>query len=490
MNATPAGPDHDRELVDRLRRSVERGVITQEQADLILADQPADRPAIAEAEADREPRNGPPITDHSPATAQGPSAMGPARETSGPIETPDAAAVGRPSAEPTGRATAADPSVAETPDPAAVERPSAEPTGRAAAADPSVTETPDPAAVERPSAEPTGRAAAADPSVAETPAPAGAGAADGSAPDGPPMVRGSIVAEALGYVGGVLVLIGAVTIAVNYWAEIGVGGRLAVLFGAAAVLLIAGAAVPARRVQVARRLRSVCWLVSVILFGAGISVLAEEVLRLDQHTGVLSTGCAAVFAGALWWLHRTVPQQVITVLPLALTASTAASLLPTGYGHVPGLAVWGFGVAWLLLAEGGVIAARRAAAILGGGAAVIGSLFTIGAHWGAVLSIGSAVVLVAAGVGLRNLIMLALGAVGILLSVPMVVAQYFPDALVVSLALLGCGVLLVAGGIVMARRGRIRPSEPARVALTPLPAIGAAIGVAIATTIAVLLLGR
>jgi hypothetical protein len=298
------------------------------------------------------------------------------------------------------------------------------------------------------------------------------------------------VAEALGYVGGVLVLIGAVTIALNFWGELGLAGRLAILFGAAALMLITGIAVPARRLQVARRLRSVCWLVSVILFGAGVMLLATDVLHVERHAGVLTTGSAAIFAGVLWWCHRTVPQQAILVITLALTATSAVSLLPNGFEHLPGLAVWGFGVAWLLLAEGGVIAARRAGAVLGGGAAVIGSLFTIGANWGAVLAIGSAVALVAAGVWLRNLILLALGAVGILLSVPMVVGQYFPDVLVVSLALLGCGVLLVAGGIVMARRGRIRPSEPARVAIARLPAIGAAGGVAIATTVVVLLLGR
>lgn len=390
MDATPAGPDHDRVFTDRLQRAVERGLITQDQAAAILTDESV-------------------LTDPA-VSAEGASRL------DGSI--------------PAGTAPADRP------------RPI-----------PSDDHQPE-AASDRPAA------------------------------------RGSLVAEALGYVGGVLVLIGAVTIALNFWGELGLPGRLGILFGAAALMVITGIAVPAGRLQVARRLRSVCWLVAVILFGAGMSLLAQDVLRLDQHTGVLTAGSAAIFAAALWWFHRMVPQQVIVVIALALTTTTAVSLLPNGIEHLPGLAVWGFGVAWLLLAEGGVIKARRAGAVLGGGAAVIGSLFTIGDGWGAVLSIGSAVALVAAGVRLRNLILLALGAIGILLSVPMVVAQYFPDALVVSLALLGCGVLLVAGGIVMARRGRIRPSEPARVAIARLPAIGAAAGVAIATTIVVLLLGR
>lgn len=371
MNSIPAGPDQDQDFADRIRRSVERGLITAEQADAIIADQ-------------------------------------------------------TPSAVPT------------------------EP------------------------AEPT---APTEPAAGET------------APADRPPVRGSIVAEALGYVGGVLVLIGAVTIALNFWEQIGITGRLAVLFSAAAVLLIAGAAMPARRAQVARRLRSVCWLLAVILVGTGISVLVPEVFRLERYTGVLSAGGAAVVGAVLWWLHRTVAQQAITVIAVAFAVSSAATLLPRGYELVPGLAVWGFGVAWLLLAEGGVIAARRAGTVLGGAAAVIGSLGTVGATWGAVLAIGTAVVLVAAGVWLRNLVLLALGAIALLLSVPMVVGQYFPDVLPVSMALLGCGVLLVVGGILMARSRRIRPNEPARAALGRTPAIAAAAGVAIITTIAVLVLG-
>ncbi|WP_028663188.1 DUF2157 domain-containing protein, partial [Saccharomonospora halophila] len=51
----------------------------------------------------------------------------------------------------------------------------------------------------------------------------------------------SPVAEALGYVGGVLVLVAAGLVTGRYWAELGVTGRVSVAFGAAALLLAAGA---------------------------------------------------------------------------------------------------------------------------------------------------------------------------------------------------------------------------------------------------------
>ncbi len=439
---TPAGPDHDRDFAARLQRSVARGVITREQADRILAEEaPTGLPNPAAA------------------TASGDPGVADATTTARPGSTDTSTPAGAGAAD---TARAAGPGTDET----------------AIAAELGATDIRMTA-----EAEPSGTTTAARSGGAE------AGGTD-TPRSGGPTVRGPIVAEALGYVGGVLVLIGAVTIALTYWGEMGIAGRLAVLFGAAGVLLIAGTAVPARRVQAAHRLRSVCWLLSVVLFGAGVSLLAQDVFRLDDHTGLLSTGCAAVFAGVLWWLHRTVPLQAITVFALAMTASSAVYLLPNGFEYLPGLAVWGLGVGWLLLAEGGVIAARRAGTVLGGAAAVISSLFTIGVGWGAVLAIGTAVTLVATGVWLRNLVLLTLGAVAVLLSVPIVVGQYFPNALVVSLALLGCGVLLVAGGIVTARRGRIRPSEPGRIALGRVPAIGAAACVVIIVTIAVLLLGR
>src|SRR5687767_1626683 len=82
----------------------------------------------------------------------------------------------------------------------------------------------------------------------------------------------SPVAEGLGYVGGVLVVVAAVTIAGRYWTAIGVPGRVAIALGAAVLLLVIGAAVP-QTSGAGRRLRAVSWALSVVALGFGIGLL-------------------------------------------------------------------------------------------------------------------------------------------------------------------------------------------------------------------------
>ncbi|WP_007023164.1 DUF2157 domain-containing protein, partial [Saccharomonospora iraqiensis] len=74
--------------------------------------------------------------------------------------------------------------------------------------------------------------------AAERAGPTGSGEETGRTP--------SPVAEALGYVGGVLVLVAVGLVAGRYWSELGVAGRLSIAFGTAALLLAAGASLRPR----------------------------------------------------------------------------------------------------------------------------------------------------------------------------------------------------------------------------------------------------
>lgn len=312
-------------------------------------------------------------------------------------------------------------------------------------------------------------------------------AAERPAPAPEPPRAVSLVAEALGYVGGVLVLVAAVTLTGRLWDELGTGGRLAVALGATAVLLGAGAAAPVGAAA-GRRLRAVCWLIGVATLAFATALVGEDLLDLDgDGVALLTSAVAAAAAGGLWAAHRTVVQQAAVVLPLAVGAGAAAAHLPAGADTVTGLAVWGTGLVWLLLGRGGVITARPAATVLGGTTAVVGAQLTVDTDGGAVLAVLTALALVAGGVVLRDLLLLVLGAAAVLVTVPTVLSRWFPDALSVPLVLLAAGTLLVVGALWAARRGTVRPvRRPAELPPRLAVIVAAAVGLAVAVAVVVL----
>jgi uncharacterized membrane protein len=89
--------------------------------------------------------------------------------------------------------------------------------------------------------------------------------------------RGPLVTEALGYLGGVLILVAAGLLTAQFWQDMPLGVRLAVVAGAAAALLAAGAAaVPERLGPAGHRLRSVLWLLCVGAVGAFLVLLTGD----------------------------------------------------------------------------------------------------------------------------------------------------------------------------------------------------------------------
>jgi hypothetical protein len=164
----------------------------------------------------------------------------------------------------------------------------------------------------------------------------------------------------------------------------------------------------------------------------------------------------------LWWLHRSAFQQVAVVVALAVAAGAAAAHLPNGEeGEIVGLAVWGVGVAWMLLGWRGVVAARTAAYVCGGAVTIVGAVMIVETDWGSALAIATDVVQVAAGVLLGDLVLLGVGAVATLLTVPLVMSRLFPDALTAPVAVLVLGALLVAAAVYITRRRRTHPSGTA-----------------------------
>ena len=284
---------------------------------------------------------------------------------------------------------------------------------------------------------------------------------------------GSLVTEALGYVGGVLILIAALVIGGLYFDGLGRAGRLTVTLAAATALLVGGFLVPvASGRPAAGRLRSVLWVLTVVAVAVFLGLLADEVFELsgERVAFVAASGATLVGAG-LWRRHRWLPQQAAVVAGLAVAlGSGTAAYLGDGGSDATGLALWGLGGVWLTLGWGRHLQPRYGTDLLGGIVVTVGSEVTMEHDWGSVLAVVTAAVLVLAGVRLRSLVLLAVGSMATLSTVPGLMQRYFPDTVAAPLALLAVGILLVLVASTTATKwGRRRGPRPEP---APLPGLG------------------
>lgn len=304
------------------------------------------------------------------------------------------------------------------------------------------------------------------------------------------MVRGtSLVTEAMGYLGGVIVLVASGLVTGWFWADMSTLVRLGLAGGVAALLLVAGAAVSRRHGATGDRLRSVLWLLSVAALAAFLGLAADEQFGWEgEQVALFAAAGTALFSAALWYLNPHVLQHAATFVPLVVTAGTGTHVL-TGAGMLPGAAVWGAGAVWGVLAWGGVLRARQQGMILGASAMIFASILVVGETWGATLALVTLAVLISLAVVFRDLVLLAVASLGALLVLPAIMSRLFPGVLSAALALLSVGVLLVGTAIVTARRRREKPAGPARRDLsrgTYVVALPVAVSIAIVTATAIL----
>lgn len=299
------------------------------------------------------------------------------------------------------------------------------------------------------------------------------------------------VAEALGYVGGVLVFVGAVVIVAENYTALGRSGRLGLAAGVAVALGAAGELVGRwSGGSASGRLRSVLWALATAAVAVFLGLVADESLRWPGEDVAFLAGSGAALVGVpLWYRHRWVLQQAAVVAMLAVAlGSGVAALVDDGDAALSGLAIWGLGVVWLMLGWGGHVQPRYATDLLGGTAVMIGSQVAIKHAAGAVLAVATAAGLAAMGVRLRAMVLVAVGSVATFLAVPGVLGRYFPDTVVAPLSVLAAGVLLVVAAVIVARRPRVHRPGGAM----PLPGLGSAtiVGVALTVGLAVIVLAR
>jgi len=293
-----------------------------------------------------------------------------------------------------------------------------------------------------------------------------AGAHGGPPTPMPRTSRAALVTEALGYLGGVIIMVALGLLVGNLWDKMSVGVRLALVGIATVLLLVAGALIPAPLGATGARLRSVLWLASSAALAAFLGLGASEWSSwADEGVVTLAALGTALYSAVLWWAHRHLLQHVAVFVALLVGVGTGVSLLPNA-GALPGLAVWGIGAAWLALAWGGLIPGRQVGTVLGAVGMVVGAITMLDEGWGVVLALVTVSALIGLALTFRNLYLLGVGAIGTLMVLPPIMGQYFPGALAPALALLCLGVLLVVAAVVTTRRrDEAAPGEEARWAI-------------------------
>jgi len=174
------------------------------------------------------------------------------------------------------------------------------------------------------------------------------------------------IAEALGYLGGVLAIVGVTLLVAHYWSAMATLWKLVLSGGVAVVLGLMGWAVPEARDAALARLRGFVWLTSMAAGGlfAGVVAFNGWGIRRPQSVA-LSVALVGAVMGTVMWQGRVRPaQQLVAVTALLVVAGTATSEFASA-GSV-GVVVWVAGlvviasawwrrmtVAWMNVAVGG-----------------------------------------------------------------------------------------------------------------------------------------
>jgi hypothetical protein len=278
----------------------------------------------------------------------------------------------------------------------------------------------------------------------------------------PPSVPGpSLVVEALGYLGGVIMMVGSLLLVGLYWGDLPVPVRLGLTGLTALALVGAGVAVPDRLGEAAGRLRAVLWTLAVMASGAFFTVLSVDALdRSDEDALIVIFPATAAVAGVLWWRRRTVLQQLALLVPVLMSATAVALELADDESSWPGAAVWATAVVWTALAWVGRLEPRLTGVAMGALGAVFGAM-TMTNDLGVALGLLTAAAMVGLALLERSLPWLGVAALLVLYAAPRAAVEWFPGRLSAALTLIVTGGLLVSAAIWVARHQAPHPAGEA-----------------------------
>lgn len=259
------------------------------------------------------------------------------------------------------------------------------------------------------------------------------------------------IAEALGYLGGMLGIVGLVVLLADFWSEFTDGARIGVPAGATAALIIAGILVPEAASPAMFRLRTFLWLLATVSSGLMAWVFVDVVFDTsDVRREWLAVGIVTATISGVLWAGRSRPVQQFTAL------AGAAIAIGTAIGEVASAGFSGIGL-WMTgsllvvsqLRKTGVRASVDQ--IAGSIATVVGAFLTV-ADWrgpGLVFVLATGLALIAPAsvrrIEIPGPVQLVTGIAGLLAlvqGVPMCLAHFAAEAgLVTGLIVWSSGIL-------------------------------------------------
>ncbi len=276
---------------------------------------------------------------------------------------------------------------------------------------------------------------------------AGAGGEEGSPPRA---ARLPLVAELVSYLGIVLVAASGAVVVVRSWADLHVGGRIAVGVVIACVGLVGGTLVTHVGDAGARRLGGFLWFWGTGGVALVVGVAVDSIGGQNPHTTVLAVGLAVLAVSDALWRNRDRPLQFLTwIAGIVLTAVGFSLVVGLGLTNLElDLIVWAAAVLLGALGARNLLHPELVVLLV----AEVGALYApLGivdtrAALGLALGLATAVVCVASGLLLKRIPLVAVGIIGFLAYLGATLGRYL-NGPVAALGVFVVGIALVVGAI-------------------------------------------
>lgn len=268
--------------------------------------------------------------------------------------------------------------------------------------------------------------------------------------------RAPLVVEALGYLGGAMAIIAGFIAVAQLWPDIPPGAQAAFAAAGTVLLGIVGTAMRTGGDPAFARLRSVLWLMSAACLAACTAVLAARVWHVSGTSTVLLAAAVATGYAVVLWRRTEAPLQHLALFAGAAVTIGAgiARVADDGRMWGPGLGVWILSVLWGAAAHRGHLRPRTAGYLAAAAGVLVGAQLTMDVAAGHLLAIATVVALLASGVALQKVWLLAIGAIGVIQVVPQTATRYLPDSLAAPLAILAVGIVLLGAALWLAKQAK------------------------------------